>query len=133
MNSTVLSTKRGNGGYTLVEVLAAVLLLSIGLLAVLSAYQAARETQKRAIFLSIGRGVAQSRIEEIRTASFDNILSYVGSSNNSSLPSGNSVVTNVNRYPTASETNCYKVKVTVTWPEGKGTRKIQYETLISRK
>lgn len=133
MKSTVLSTKPGNGGYTLVEVLAAVLLLSIGLLAVMSAYQGARETQKRAIYLSIGRSVAQSRIEEMRTASFDSVMSYAGNTTDSSLPSGNSVVTSVIRYPTASETNCLKAKVTVTWPEGKGTRKIQYETLITRK
>lgn len=133
MKSTVLSTKPGNGGFTLVEVLAAVLLLSIGLLAVLSAYEAARETQKRAIYISIGRSVTQSRIEDMRAASFDSVLSYAGTTTDSSLPTGNSVVTTVTRYPTSSEPNCLKAKVAVSWPEGKGTRKIQYETLITRK
>ena len=120
-------------GFTLVEVLSAVLLLSIGLLAVLTATRAARDTQQRALYLSIGNNIAQSKIDYIRSAPIDTIDAMDGSTSDSSLPKGNSIVTLVSRYPDNTETNIYKAAVTITWPEQKGTRRICYETLITRK
>jgi prepilin-type N-terminal cleavage/methylation domain-containing protein len=120
-------------GFTLVEIIAACLLLSIGLLAVLAAVQAARETQQRALYLSIGRNIAQSKIEKARSMSIDNISSLAGTTQDSSLPAGNSVTISVSRYPDASQIHLYRVTVTVSWPEQKGTRRLTYETLIARK
>ncbi len=111
----------------------ACLLLSIGLLAVMSATRGARETQQRALYLSIGRGIAQSKIEKLRSAPVDSLAGLAGASQDSSLPAGNSVQVAVSSYPGAGNANLYRATVTVTWPEQKGTRKVQYETLIVRK
>lgn len=122
-----------NGGFTLVEVLAAVLILSIAMLAILTADKAARDNQRRAVYISIGRSIAQSKIEELRATPFDSILSMVGSSTDSSLPKTNTITVAISRYPVIGEKDLLKANVTASWPEGKGTRTISYETLIARK
>lgn len=123
----------GRAGFTLVEILCAVVLLSIGLLAVMAASRGARETQQRALYLSIGRNIAQSKIGALRASSFDSLAGQAGTSTDGSLPAGNQIVVAADPYPDASETNLKKVTVTVTWPEGNGTRRIRYETLITRR
>lgn len=125
-----------HGGFTLVEVLAAVMLLSVGLLAVLSAGEAARDTQQRAICMSAGRIVAQAKVEEARATSFGLLNQLVGSSTDPSLPPGNSVVVAVAPYTNSAgdpDPNLKRYSVTVTWPEGAGRRSIVYETLIANK
>jgi prepilin-type N-terminal cleavage/methylation domain-containing protein len=129
----VLSRLRKRGGFTLVEVLAAVLLLSIGLIAVLSAVQACRTTQQRTFYMPIGRNIAQSTIEILRAEPFDTAVGSAGQSTSSLLPKGNTIVLTISPYPTASDTNLYQALVAVSWPEGKGTRTIRYETLLARK
>lgn len=119
-----------NGGFTLVEVLAAVLLLSIGLLAVLTAESAARNMQQRAVYLSVGRNAAQSAIERLRS----NQSYTLSSSTVSGLPAGNKIILSVSSVAgTQSSTGITYARVTVTWPEGSGTKKILYETYISPK
>ena len=120
-------------GFTLVEILCAVVLLSIGLLAVMTATQSSRQTQQRAQYLSIGRNVAQSKMEALRTISFDSLAAQAATTSDSSLPAGNQVVVAVDPYPDSSEANLKRATVTVTWPEGNGTRRIRYDTLITRK
>ena len=124
---------RSNGGFTLVEVLAAVALLSMGLLAVITASKAGREMQQKAVFVSIGRNIAQGRMEALRSLPSGSLDGQAGSTTSTSLPSGNSVQTTVAGYPTTSETNMRLVTVTVSWPEASGTRTIRYESLIVRK
>ena len=124
---------RRSAGFTLVEILCAVVLLSIGLLAVMTATQSSRDTQQRALYLSIGRNIAQSKIGTLRASSFDSLAGQAGTTSDSSLPAGNQVVVAVDPYPDGSEANLKRITVTVTWPEGKGTRRIRYDTLITRK
>lgn len=128
-----LSDVNKSGGFTLVEVLAAVLLLSIGLLAVLTADRASDETQKRATYISIGRNIAQSKLEELRGESVEDISGTNNTSTDQNLPSGNKINVAVAPYPSGAEANLCRAVVTVTWPEGNGTRRICYETLIGRK
>ncbi|MEN6355959.1 MAG: prepilin-type N-terminal cleavage/methylation domain-containing protein [Armatimonadota bacterium] len=119
-----------NGGFTLVEVLAAVLLLSIGLLAVLSAGSAARQTQQRAMRMAIGRLAAQSAVERLRS----NQSYTLPSSDVTGLPSGNKISISVSSVSgSRSATKLTYASVTVTWPEGSGTQKVFYETYISPK
>ncbi|MEN6581743.1 MAG: prepilin-type N-terminal cleavage/methylation domain-containing protein [Armatimonadota bacterium] len=118
-----------NGGFTLVEVLAAVCLLSIGLMAVLAAGEAARNTQKRAVYMACGRTIAQNVLEELRS----NPSYTLPSTTSPSLPAGNNISMSVTRYPSSSNTQIYYATVTVTWPEGNGTRRIFYETAMARK
>jgi len=118
------------GGFTLVEVLAAAAILSFAVLAVISATQAARESQQRATYLAIGRNVAQSRIEELRGAAAGSVIPAKISNTEPSLPAGNKVLVQVAPYAGFGTSSLYWVSVTVTWPEGKGVRKVEYETLI---
>lgn len=111
----------------------AVLLLSIGLLAVVTATQASRDTQQRAIYLAAGRTIAQSKIDELRVAPTGSLLGMAGNSQSPSLPNGNSIQVSVSRYPDASQIHLYRATVTVNWSEARGTRRISYETLIVRK
>lgn len=120
-------------GFTLVEILSATALLSIGLLAVLTAGRAARDTQNRALYLSIARSIAQSKIDQLRSCTFDSLPSAAGTSTDAGLPKGNQITVAVARYPDAGETNLYQVTVTVTWKQDLGSRTISYETLIARK
>ena len=123
---------RSKRGFTLAEILAAVLLLSIALLAIMTADQAARDTQKRAVYLSLGRNIAQSIIEQLRAAPTDSLTSMTFANSDSSLPNGNSISVSVTSYGGSSENNLYQILVTVTWPESKGMRTIKYETLLVR-
>jgi len=125
--------RRHRRGFTLVEVLAAVVLLSIGLLAVLTAGRAAQETQWRAVHLAAARNIAQSKIDELRATPFGSIISGTDQSTDSSLPKGNQIAVTTAKYPDSSEANLAKVTVAVTWPEGRATGKIQYESLIVRR
>lgn len=120
------------GGFTLVEVLAAVLILSISLLAIITAMAAARDMQRRTVYIAVGRNIAQSRIEQLRAAPIDTISTMAGTGTNGSLPAGNTVATSVSPYPDALQTSLYLVQVTVAWTEGRGVRTIRYETLIAR-
>lgn len=126
-------TRHSPGGFTLAEVLAAVLLLAIGLLAVIAAAQGARDSQQRAVYISAARSIAQSKIDELRAASFDTLVRPIAATADSSLPRGNCVTVSVSRYPNDLETNLCLVTVNVTWPEGKSSRSVSYATLISRK
>ncbi len=117
----------------MVEVLAAVLLLSIGMLAILTANSATRTTQQRAVGLAAGRSVADSIIEQIRATPFDQIMAKSFPGQDSSLPDGNTISVSVTRYHSGSENNLLQAVVTVRWPEADGTRTLQYDTLIARR
>jgi len=132
MNPISGTTPR-SGGFTLVEVLAAVLLLSIALMAIMTADTAARGMQERAVSQAAARNIAQSIIEQLRSAPIDSIRTMTFPATDSSLPSGNSIVVSVSGYPSSGETNLCRATVTVSWPEGAGTRTMQYETLITRR
>jgi prepilin-type N-terminal cleavage/methylation domain-containing protein len=126
-------TTSKSGGFTLVEVLAAVLLLSIALLAIMTANTAARGAQQRAICQAAARNVAQSITDQLRAAPVDSISTMTFPASDSSLPSGNSIAVSVSGYPTSGETSLFKATVTVSWPEAGSTRSLQYETLITRR
>lgn len=130
-----MSRLRSRGGFTLVEVIAASLILALGLLALVTACQASRETQRRAVYMAIARDIAQTEIEGLRAVQFDFVLAQAGNTDrsDSSLPPGNVITVSVARYPDASSTRLCHVSVRVTWPEAAGTREIYYETLIARR
>lgn len=125
-----------HGGFTLVEVLAAVVLLSVGLLAVLSAGQAARETQQRAAYMASGRAIAQSKVDEARATDFARLNDVEGTGSDPSLPPGNTftvVVSTYTNYLGQADPDLERLTVTVTWPEAQSSRTIVYETLIANK
>jgi Tfp pilus assembly protein PilV len=129
----IRKTISSDGGFTLVEVLAAVLLLSMAVLAIMSANAAARDAQQRAVCQSVARNVAQSVIDQLRAAPIGSISTMTFPASDSALPPGNSIAVSVSGYPTSGETNLYKATVTAGWPEAGSTRTVVYETLIARR
>ncbi len=123
-----------HGGFTLIEVLAAVALLSVGLLAVLTAGQAGRETQQRALYLSTARNIAQSKIDRARAVQYQSIDGVVpGTWTDATLPGPNSVTVTVSQFINSlgqPDPDLKKVNVTVVWPEGGTSQSLVYETLI---
>ncbi len=122
-----------NQGFTLAEVLVAVMILSVVLITTIGAMAAAKETQRRASNIALGRTIAQSKIEQMRAADCVNYSTMTGVSTDSSLPAGNSVNVSASEYPNESQKQIYLVQVTVSWPEGSGVRNIQYETLVAQR
>lgn len=118
-------------GFTLVEVLSSVVILSVALLSIITAMQAARETQQRAQYMHIAMNATQSQIERLRSLSFKHI-SAPSTSIVTGLPTGNTLTVTVNKYPTSSEGRLYLVVATAAWSEGKGTRTCTSETLIAK-
>lgn len=122
--------KRRQGGYTLVEVLASVVILSIGLLAIVSSMQASRDSQQRARCMTIAKNIAQSQIEGLRSLPWAQVKTQPDTSD-PSLPSGNTISVTVSNYPNSSSTNLVLATVVVRWPENSGSRAWTYETLIA--
>lgn len=115
------------------EVLAAVMILSVAMLAIISAMAASHDIQRRAHYIAIGRNIAQSKIEELRAVDADKYWSITGISSDTTLPSGNSISVKVSEYPVVDKKELYLAQVVVTWPEGQGVREVTYETLIAKR
>lgn len=109
------------------------MLLSIGLLAVLAGARAARETQARAVHMSIARSIAQSKIEKLRATPIGKMSPHSAVTTDPSLSADNKIWVKVSRYPDVSQEDLYRATVVVVWREQRGTRTIRYETLIARK
>lgn len=127
-----MNSKRS--GFTLVEILAAVVLLSIGCLALLAAIPTARESQQRAVNMAVARNLAQSKIDWLRYSSYDTISSYSNTQNDSSLPNGYWTI-----QTSPVDANLCAAVVTVGWQELHGgdlkvyeARKLSYATYIVR-
>ena len=131
MKYIIAGNRRRQHGFTLVEVLSAALILSIGLLAIVSAMQASRKSQQSAVYMNIAMNAAQSQIEGIRSLNWNNIADPPDTTV-PALPFGNVLSVTVNKYPNAQENKLYKIIVAVTWPEGSGTRSWTYETLRTK-
>lgn len=116
----------GKAGYTLVELLAAMTILSIGLLGVFSAISASRDLQQRAVYMAIARNAAVSFMETYRSIDKSKLNTVPATQYIATLPAGNSVECSSTIYGT----NLYLATVRITWPEGLGTRSIKYETLL---
>ena len=114
------------------EVLAAVLILSIGLLAILSSIVASRDTQQRASWLCIGRTIAYHKMEYVRSAAAAAVDGLNTTEQDMRLPAGNQIRVTVTRYPDSSQTKMFLATVTVTWPEGNGTRTLKHESFICK-
>lgn len=131
MDFIAIERRRRRSGFTLVEVLCSVVILSIALLAILSAMQGARSAARNALYLNIAANAAQSCIEELRSRQWDSIIAPPNSSD-PSLPTPNVIAVVVSPYPTATDQELVLVSATVSWPDGQTTRKLTYETLITK-
>lgn len=123
------SRRWDNQGYTLVEVLVAVAILSIGLMGVMSAISVSQDTQDRAMNIAAARDIAISRLETYRNLSPDQLGTIPASDTSTDLPPGNTIACSAVTYGGAGS-SIYRATVTVSWPEGGSTRTINYESLL---
>lgn len=118
------------GGFTLVELLVAVTILSIALLGIMSAIAVSQDTQERAIHMAIARDLAIKRIETYRSNTSGGVFSWQAPFTSPDLPKGNKFTPTSAKYPDSTSSMFWKVAVTAVWPEGKGTRRVVYEALL---
>lgn len=119
-------------GFTLPEILVATVLLSIGILAVLSSITVARQTQARLARMTSARVVANSMMEELRSVPLSTLDGLSTTSTSNMLPAGNQVLVTATRYPDEDHTRSLRVLVRVQWPEGSTTDEIIRESIIAR-
>ena len=124
------SLRANHSGYTLVEVLVAVIVLSIALLAVLSAISVSSDTQTRAANMAMAHDIAVTHMEDCRSMTEAAILGALPNYSSPDLPPGNSVTVTASRYPNPGSTHMFQATVTITWPEGRGSRSVTYGTLL---
>lgn len=126
---------RDRGGFTLVEILVSCVILSIGLLALLTALGVAHATQDNAQHLLAARAAAQSEMERVRGLPFSSMPSSSPSVTTTAVPGlpGGQMKVTISKYVyQASVTDLRQVRVEIYWESsGKlyGPGKITLESL----
>lgn len=121
INPSDSSREATEGGFTLMEVLIAITILSVGLLAIASMQIAAIQTTGGAKFLSQGIAWAEDRMEMLNTLAYDNALlaDTAGGErdeNPATEPAGYDISWSVD--DDNPEDRCKLVTVFVRWNEG---------------
>lgn len=119
----------GSGGFTLVEILVATVILSLGLLAVVSAMVTSREFRKRAEYATIASAIASAKMERLRSTDRGYMYTIPLLEQSSLLPPGNRITTWWTETAKISKDCLYYFEVTITYPEGHGTRRLYYEAV----
>ncbi len=138
-----LKTKRG---FTLIEVLAAVFVLAVGIVAVLQAFPLGTHIQKSSQMTTVAIQLSQARLEEIISKSYDDPLLFVGTTTESyGTVSGFSSykrTTRINYYDPnnpsqipIADLGIKKIEITVFWksPLGVSEKEAKIATLFSQK
>jgi hypothetical protein len=108
----------------------AVAILSIALLGIMSAISVAQDTQGRAVRMAVARDIAIDETERFRAMGSVSIAQPTPPYSSPDLPPGNNVTRTTSEYPNVGSDKLWRATVTVTWPEGKGSRTIRYDTLF---
>ncbi|GAB4433172.1 MAG: hypothetical protein OHK0040_03560 [bacterium] len=134
-----------NNGYSLIEVLIAMSILTVGIMAVISMQTTALNTQFRSKMSSNMQLIAQQIIERINANARDDaaIISYQGLNTNSSAPTDEpaksdhtyfkSLFSNIpGGYAEISVTNQrpYPVRIRVNWQDGNVKHHLDFDTYI---
>jgi prepilin-type N-terminal cleavage/methylation domain-containing protein len=114
-------TKESQAGFTLVEVMIAILLTVIAVMGIVGLMRAESRTANRSRHLSEASVLAQGKMEELRaTQSFTTTTSGTGSDASPVDPQGNSggIFTRAWSWaPNATITSAYNYTTTVSWTE----------------
>lgn len=138
--------KRGNlakqnFGFTLIESLIAIFVLTVGIVGVLSAVPLAVQVAKFAQMTTVATQLGQAKIEEIVSKSFADISSEPEEKLSSPFEAYSREVEvtcfdpNENLFPNCPDTGIKKIKVTISWksPLGVTTKKVEISTLIAQR
>jgi type IV pilus assembly protein PilV len=119
-------------GFTLIEVMIALLILSIGLLGMAGLQIAATRSNSFSNQMTIGITLAQDRLEELRNLKYDNAQLGVGSHTDTDNPIRSLGDMGFNRSWTVSEDAANHLKtitVTLQWPDPDNTHRVQFITV----
>lgn len=137
---------RGNNGFTLIEVLISLTILTVGILAIISMQGMALNTQSRSKQSTMVQNANQEIVERIRASSMDDatIISYNGLDTRNTCAAGTSpAAVDCNYFKTlfpqipkgyatvqVSATRPFLVQVTTKWTEGLYIHTMLYQTYI---
>jgi len=111
MKSVIRVSKRASGGFTLVEVLLAMMVLMFAALIFTAAFPTSQISRMKAVHMSYAMGVAQQTLEDKRAAGYSGTLPVEPTvSVPLLLPSSQQTTTITQVGP-----NTRKVEVTITW------------------
>ena len=130
----------GSSGLTLVEILVAVCILAIGLVALTSVFPGALYYQEKMLYTQIAVTDARSELDRLTYWAFvdyDNLSQHMSPPGSvTGLPDGNSKTVEVVPHPTADTKYLKKVTVTITWPAPRTINylagQISYSTLVTK-
>ena len=127
-----MGTRRDRKGFTLVELMVAMMLLSVGMLALASSSAVVIKQMTEAGTMSVASAVAQTRIERLRTTmSACSATSLPTASTGTATTRGVSESWTVTPYGTAlTNTRSAQVSVTVTYYTRRGNRSQTYLSMI---
>lgn len=131
-------------GFTVIEIIVAIFILIIGIVAVLQMFPLGIQTERTARMATVAGQLGQAKIEEIISKSYDEISVGVEEEDYGSIPDFNSYKrkTEVNFFdpdnpsiPPGSDLGIKKIKVTVFWksPPGVSEKSIKIATLIAER
>ncbi len=123
MRSDTRVRKRKSAGFTLIEVLLAILVLTFTALIFTAVFPTSQISRTKAVHMSYAMGVAQQTLEEKRAAGYANLLPRTDISIPAELP-GAEQTTTITQYGP----NTRKVEVTITWG---GYRKVGGSVTLS--
>lgn len=124
----------GCGGFTLVELMVASVILATTLLAIFAVYATAHSAQWQAVMVQRARAAASTQIDYLRAQPYSSLAAGTTTTQPAGMPQTNMTVI-VQPYPYTSIVHLKMVSVTVSWTASqKGTYQsgsIVQQTLIS--
>lgn len=118
-------------GFTLIEGIVSILLLSLLVLIFASAFPSGQAIIQRGELTSIATDIAQEKMEELRKAGYNSLTFGTQTFSVSQLPNGQGQI-KVSPYPNTNSKNIAKVEITINW-QGAGTKSgtVKITSLIS--
>ena len=126
MKSMNMFNTRNNSGFTLMEVLVAMLILSVGLLGMAALVTGIINSNKLSNRISTATVLAQDKMEDIKRIGYDNAVSETKASMSSPYDNYEREVTVVDPSPAA---NMKTVTVTVYWESSKS---VSLKTILAK-
>lgn len=120
---------RGQAGFTLVELIAAITVMGLLVVGIVNLYIATETAQRRSYHLEIASRAGEKKIESLRNAQYGNLTpdTTVDFSNElpDTLPEPSGTVA-----ITEPEPGIIRADVTITYKDGPGTKTIKQSSLI---
>jgi type IV pilus assembly protein PilV len=116
-------------GFTLVEIMIALLVLSVGLVALAALQTSAIRGNAFSKRMTTAVSIANEKMEQLKNSSYANILSESLTQIKQSNTNYSRQVTVINNSPLP---NTKTVNVTITWSEGSKSYSVPFTTIISQ-